>query len=203
MGAYGQLALEAIWSGIAALGAQILFLGLRTRLGPGYAWFGAGLLAMAAVFFVPVWAPAGTLEALRPFAAYGLAAAGVFCVAGIVRLLGRFLAMHHANRETMDHLAAAFGSLRESAGFTALGASAAAISHEIRNYAATLRVPRHGGRPLCVLVDGGSLGEPPVAWRNAPFRKLDGEGCFAADPVKGRPARPLSEEAMLEWLAPG
>lgn len=135
----GRLALEGLWSGIAALGAQTLFLGLRTGLGPGFAWFGGSLLALAALFAWPVWFPGSLPSPVAAAAPYGLAAAGIYCATGVARLIGRFLALHGANRETMEHLAAAFGSLRESASLAALGASAATLSHEIRNYAATLR----------------------------------------------------------------
>lgn len=61
---------------------------------------------------------------------------------------------------------------------------------------------RAEGRPLCVLADADAGLEPPAAWRQAPFRRLDGDGRFAAQPASGRSDRLLSEETMMEWLAP-
>lgn len=63
----------------------------------------------------------------------------LFVAAGVHLLTERFLALHRANRETLARLAGAFADLRESAQLKELGVSAASISHEIRNYAATLK----------------------------------------------------------------
>lgn len=65
--------------------------------------------------------------------------AGLFAAAGAYLLMQRFLYLHRRNGETLARLGDAYAGLRESAGLKAIGASAASISHEIRNYAATLK----------------------------------------------------------------
>ncbi len=49
------------------------------------------------------------------------------------------LEIHSKTRATLDRLASAYALLQENAGLRDLGASAAMISHEIRNYVSTLK----------------------------------------------------------------
>jgi signal transduction histidine kinase len=58
---------------------------------------------------------------------------------GAVFLSHRFLALHMADHRAMRALAKAYADLQASARMRELGVSAASISHEIRNYAATLK----------------------------------------------------------------
>ena len=68
-----------------------------------------------------------------------LIGAGLFAASGAYLLMQRFLFLHRSNSEALARLGEAYAGLRESAGLKAIGASAASISHEIRNYAATLK----------------------------------------------------------------
>lgn len=54
-------------------------------------------------------------------------------------LISRFLESSRNNRDTLQNIASAYALLRENAGYRELGISAAMVSHEIRNYVATLR----------------------------------------------------------------
>ena len=68
-----------------------------------------------------------------------LIGATLFAAGGAYLLMQRFLSLHRLNGETLARLGEAYAGLRESAGLKAIGASAASISHEIRNYAAALK----------------------------------------------------------------
>ena len=87
--------------------------------------------------YAPLYAPGYGPE---PWGRTGsLVGAGLFAAAGAYLLMQRFLFLHRCNGEALARLGEAYAGLRESAGLKAIGASAASISHEIRNYAATLK----------------------------------------------------------------
>jgi signal transduction histidine kinase len=135
--------IQFLWSGILAFGIQFLYVGIRVRFDRNYIRFGCVLILMAALLAGVVWpgpdpdhgrgTPPGT------FSMALLIGAGLFTIAGVYFLMQRFLSLHRANRDSLRRLGDAYAGLRESARYKELGASAASISHEIRNYAATLK----------------------------------------------------------------
>jgi signal transduction histidine kinase len=113
-----------------ALGAHFLFVGVRFRPLRGQAWPGLVLIGLAsALAFLPV-------SSLTLPVWLGMIAAAA---AGVVYLTHRFLALHMADRRAMRELSRAYEDLQASARMRDLGGSAASISHEIRNYAASLK----------------------------------------------------------------
>ena len=66
-------------------------------------------------------------------------ATGLFAVIGTTFLMERFLSIYRANKKALDQLAAAYDSLNESTRLKQIGASTSVITHEIRNYAATIK----------------------------------------------------------------
>lgn len=115
-----------------ALGAHFLFVGIRIKPLRGQAWLGLVLVGLA---LASLWA-GDSGGALSGPLSLGLAAGSA---AGSVLLSHRFLALHMADRRAMRALAKAYADLQASARMRDLGVSAASISHEIRNYAATLK----------------------------------------------------------------
>jgi signal transduction histidine kinase len=94
----------------------------------------------AAVFipgFLSAAAPALALPEPAPI--QSLLGLGGFALAGVFVQTRRFLSLHGTNRDTMQKLADAYLDLHASSRLTDLGVSAASISHEIRNYVATLK----------------------------------------------------------------
>lgn len=108
---------------------------LRTAQGRGIpaAGLAAFALGLAADGFAGNWPPVPG----RPcFSFWGMVA----CAAsGTALVLRRYLRIVRENRETLLRLEEAYGRLREGAGLSELGASAAVISHEIRNYVSALK----------------------------------------------------------------
>lgn len=88
---------------------------------------------------------------------------GVFGGCGAYVLVSRVLEMNRKNRDTMDSLAAAYQLMREGASLRDLGTTAAMISHEIRNYASTMK-------GNAALIAGGSR-DPSFGSRVAAIRK--------------------------------
>lgn len=113
-----------------ALGTHFLYVGIRVKPLRGQAWLGFVLMGLAsALMFMPA-SPSTKAVWL------GLILAGA---AGVVYLTHRFLALHMADRRLMQDLSRAYEDLQASARMRELGVSAASISHEIRNYAASLK----------------------------------------------------------------
>lgn len=133
--------IQFLWSAILAFGIQFLYVGLRVRFDKSYVLFGFALVLMAALLTGIVWVDPIRDPGASPgiFSIAFLAGAGLFTLAGVCFLMRRFLSLHRTNRDSLRRLGDAYAGLRESARYRELGVSAASISHEIRNYAATLK----------------------------------------------------------------
>jgi hypothetical protein len=192
------------WAALASLPILAVYLS-RTGLPPPRRWaslrggerlrgyllllgcgvLGAGALADAARLPGPCYAFLG-------FAGFAAAANGA--------LIARFLEIHEKNRATLDRLASAYALLQENAGLRDLGASAAMISHEIRNYVSTLKGNALlMGRIEAFLAACENLGVRPR------LASGKGQGRMAAAhggaPSRDLPPGPISEEALLILLA--
>ncbi|MBW8887521.1 MAG: HAMP domain-containing histidine kinase [Fibrobacteres bacterium] len=113
-----------------ALGVHFLFVGVRVKPLRGQAWLGLVLAGLALAFLFT-----GTRSVTLPVW-LGLTLGGA---AGVIYLTHRFLALYMADRKAMQALSRAYADLQASAHMRELGMSAASISHEIRNYAASLK----------------------------------------------------------------
>lgn len=136
---YGLLFLPCSALGLLLIS---LALGMKIRTSRGrelslFALLGLGFSAVA----LPCMLSALALARSRHDPAPQLPLFGLlpFVLASVYLLTERFLSLHRANRDSMRKLGNAYAELQESSKLKDLGISAASISHEIRNYVATLR----------------------------------------------------------------